>query len=112
MKKMLLAGLLYAASLGTTAWWQARSTPASTEVGPPGFHHLHLNVADPSAEIAFYTMGFPTTSRADVFGLPALKTGHVNVLFTKVSLPPTDQPQSAYWHFGWHVLSARAVWNR
>ena len=29
----------------------------------PGFHHLHLNVVDPQAEIAFYTRSFPTVAR-------------------------------------------------
>ena len=29
------------------------------------------------------------------------------VLFTKVAAPPTIVPQSAYWHFGWHVPDVR-----
>lgn len=78
----------------------------------PGFHHLHLNSTDPDGAIAFYVRNFPTTTRATALGLPALKTGHVFVLFTKVGKPPADQPQSAYWHFGWHVQDTRAYWTR
>jgi catechol 2,3-dioxygenase-like lactoylglutathione lyase family enzyme len=29
------------------------------------------------------------------------------VLFTKVDAPPATQPQTAIWHFGWHVTDAR-----
>jgi catechol 2,3-dioxygenase-like lactoylglutathione lyase family enzyme len=29
------------------------------------------------------------------------------VLFTKVDTPPTGEPQSAIWHFGWHVTDSR-----
>jgi catechol 2,3-dioxygenase-like lactoylglutathione lyase family enzyme len=29
------------------------------------------------------------------------------VLFNKVATPPTIEPQSAFWHFGWHVTDVR-----
>jgi catechol 2,3-dioxygenase-like lactoylglutathione lyase family enzyme len=29
------------------------------------------------------------------------------VLFTKVDTPPVSEPQSAIWHFGWHVTDSR-----
>jgi catechol 2,3-dioxygenase-like lactoylglutathione lyase family enzyme len=75
---------------------------------PPLFHHLHLNSVDPEAALAFYTMQFPTTSKANWAGLPVLKSPNdVMVLFTKVAAPPTIVPQSAYWHFGWHVPDVR-----
>jgi catechol 2,3-dioxygenase-like lactoylglutathione lyase family enzyme len=31
------------------------------------------------------------------------------ILFTKVATPPVSEPQSAIWHFGWHVPDARAT---
>jgi catechol 2,3-dioxygenase-like lactoylglutathione lyase family enzyme/predicted enzyme related to lactoylglutathione lyase len=75
---------------------------------PPLFHHLHLNSVDPDAALAFYTAQFSTTSKASWAGLPALKSPNdVMVLFTKVAAPPTIVPQSAYWHFGWHVPDVR-----
>ena len=59
---------------------------------------------DPDAAIAFYTRQFPSTMKSSFAGLPALKTGNVYVLFTKVNTPPATQPQTALWHFGWYVL--------
>jgi catechol 2,3-dioxygenase-like lactoylglutathione lyase family enzyme len=75
----------------------------------PGFHHLHLNSVDPDAAIDWYTRQFPSTQRADWCGYPALKSPNdVLVLFDKVDAPPSSEPQSAIWHFGWHVTDARA----
>ena len=73
----------------------------------PGFHHLHLNSVDPDAAIDFYTKEFPSTSKTTFAGLPALKAGKVYVLFTKVSKAPATEPQTAIWHFGWHVVDVR-----
>jgi catechol 2,3-dioxygenase-like lactoylglutathione lyase family enzyme len=74
----------------------------------PGFHHLHLNSVDPDAAIGFYTQQFPSTSRGSWAGFPALKSpNNVLVLFTKVDRAPRTEPQSAIWHFGWHVTDAR-----
>ncbi len=75
----------------------------------PGFHHLHLNSVDPDRAIDFYTRQFPSTKKASWGGFPALASPHdVLVLFTKVDAPPATLPQSAIWHFGWHVGDARA----
>ncbi len=74
----------------------------------PGFHHIHLNSLDPDQAIGFYTRQFPTTTKASWGGFPALKSPNdVLVLFTKVATPPSGEPQSAIWHFGWHVTDAR-----
>jgi catechol 2,3-dioxygenase-like lactoylglutathione lyase family enzyme len=74
----------------------------------PGFHHIHLNSADPGQAIGFYTRQFPTTEKAEWGGFPALKSPNdVLVLFTRVDTPPATAPQSAIWHFGWHVTDAR-----
>jgi catechol 2,3-dioxygenase-like lactoylglutathione lyase family enzyme len=75
----------------------------------PGFHHLHLNSIDPDAAIGFYTRQFASTSEGSWGGFPALRSPNdVMVLFTKVAAPPSTGPQSAIWHFGWHVTDARA----
>jgi len=74
----------------------------------PGFHHLHLNSADPVGAIGFYTRQFQSTAKGSWGGFPALKSpNNVLVLFTKVDAPPPTKPQSAIWHFGWHVTDAR-----
>ena len=75
----------------------------------PGFHHLHLNSVDPDAAIDWYTRQFPSTTKGSWGGFPALLSpNNVMLLFNRVATPPTSTPQSAIWHFGWHVVDARA----
>jgi catechol 2,3-dioxygenase-like lactoylglutathione lyase family enzyme len=75
----------------------------------PGFHHLHLNSVDPDAAIDFYVRQFPRSAKASWGGLPALSCPNdVRVLFTRVAAPPPTSPQTAIWHFGWHVTDSRA----
>ena len=79
----------------------------------PGFHHLHLNSMNPDKAIEFYVRSFPTTSKSTWGGLPALTSpNNVLVLFTKVDQPPATQPQTAVWHFGWHVTNERSTMAR
>ncbi len=74
----------------------------------PAFHHLHLNSVDPDAAIDFYVQQFPSTSKSSWGGFAALKSPtDVLILFSKVDRPPATLPQTAIWHFGWHVLDAR-----
>jgi catechol 2,3-dioxygenase-like lactoylglutathione lyase family enzyme len=75
----------------------------------PGFHHLHLNSVDPDAAIDFYVRHFPRSARSRWRGLPALTAPNdVLVLFTRVAPAPATSPQTAIWHFGWHVTDTRA----
>lgn len=74
----------------------------------PGFHHLHLNSVDPDAAIDFYVRQFPSTRQGSWGGHPALLSpNNVMILFDKVAAPPPTEPQSAIWHFGWHVTDAQ-----
>ena len=75
----------------------------------PGFHHLHLNSVDPSAAIDFYVRQFPRSAKTSWGGLPALSAPNdVLMLFTKVATAPPTSPQTAIWHFGWHVTDTHA----
>ena len=75
----------------------------------PGFHHIHLNSPDPDAAIDWYVRQFPSTSKGEWGGHPALKSpNNVMVLFSRTDRPAPTRPQSAIWHFGWHVVDARA----
>jgi len=111
----MLGGEGYSMKTATSAWVAifAFCTPVpaigQTNMLPaPGFHHLHLNSVDPDAAIDFYTRQFPSTARTSFAGLPALKSPNdVLVLFTKVATPPPTAPQTAIWHFGWHVTDVR-----
>src|SRR6476619_5089689 len=101
----LAAGLV--AGLAPALAQQPAALPA------PGFHHLHLNSTNPEAAVAFSAKEFPRTSQTTWGGLPALKSpNNVLVLFTRVDQPPATQPQTAFWHFGWHVLRERATMAR
>jgi catechol 2,3-dioxygenase-like lactoylglutathione lyase family enzyme len=89
-----------------------RETPAALQsdaLPAPLFHHLHLNSTNPDKAIEFYTRQFPSTSRASWAGLPALRSpNNVLLVFTTVRTPPPTEPQTAIWHFGWHVTDVRA----
>src|SRR5215469_1073035 len=81
-------------------------------LAPPGFHHLHLNSLDPEPAIDFYVRHFPRSRKTAWAGLPALAAPNdVLVLFTRVAVPPVITPQSAFWHFGWHVTDTRARYD-
>jgi catechol 2,3-dioxygenase-like lactoylglutathione lyase family enzyme len=99
-----------AAALGAIAIALATQPQAAgqTMLPPPIFHHLHLNSVDPDAAIGFYTRQFPSTAKASWEGFAALKSpNNVMVLFSKVATAPPVVPQTAIWHFGWHVVDVR-----
>lgn len=109
--KLLAAAAVLAA---TVPWWGVERTAGQTEALPaPGFHHLHLNSTNPDAAIAFYMKAFPSTSKSTWGGFPALGSPtDVLVLFSKIDQPPATQPQTAIWHFGWHVTNERQALER
>jgi catechol 2,3-dioxygenase-like lactoylglutathione lyase family enzyme len=75
----------------------------------PGFHHLHLNSLNPDAAIDFYVRLFPRSAKRTWGGVPALSAPNdVLMLFTKVATAPPTSPQTALWHFGWHVTDTHA----
>jgi catechol 2,3-dioxygenase-like lactoylglutathione lyase family enzyme len=81
---------------------------AQSGLPAPAFHHLHLNAVDPDAAIAFYTRQFPSTARTMWGGIAALRSpNNVMVLFNKVAAAAPILPQTAIWHFGWHVVDVR-----
>ena len=75
----------------------------------PRFHHLHLRATDPERAIAFYIRQFPTSTRGEWAGLPALHCPNdVMIVFERTETAAPTWPQSAIWHFGWHVTDVRA----
>ena len=109
-RRWLAAALLVAT---TFAWDVGRLDGQANGLPSPGFHHLHLNSVNPDAAIAFYTRAFPSTSKSTWAGLPALSSPNdVLVLFSTVDHPPATEPQSAIWHFGWHVTNVRQTLER
>jgi catechol 2,3-dioxygenase-like lactoylglutathione lyase family enzyme len=110
MKSTKTTALIPAVMLVATlaAWHQMPAIGQTAMLPAPGFHHLHLNSLDPDAAIDFYTRQFPTTSKSSWGGMPALKSpNNVLVLFTKVVTAPLLVPQTALWHWGFHVKDVR-----
>src|SRR5438270_6084221 len=108
--KALFTLALAASAIGATAirvHGQADALPA------PGFHHLHLNSTNPEKAIDWYVKAFPVNAKTTWGGQPALKApNNVLILFNTVDQPPATQPQTAVWHFGWHVLHERETMAR
>ena len=108
--RALLTAAALAAALG---WWSEPHAQSPAALPTPGFHHLHLNSMNPEKAIDWYVRAFPINSRVTWGGQPALKApNNVLLLFTKVDQPPATQPQTAVWHFGWHVLHERETMAR
>ncbi|MEA2945695.1 MAG: hypothetical protein QOI40_1025 [Alphaproteobacteria bacterium] len=104
--RTLISAMLVAAML--VPWNQFPATGQTSMLDAPGFHHLHLNSVDPLAAIDFYTRQLASTSKSSWGGFPALASpNNVLVLFSKVDKAPGITPQSAIWHFGWHVTDVR-----
>lgn len=75
----------------------------------PTFHHVHLNSPNPDAAIDFYVRQFASTSKTTWGGMAALQSPNkVMLLFNKVASEPPVLPQSAIWHYGWHVTDVRS----
>src|SRR3954451_21634117 len=110
MRATVIAACL-AAGLAIGFERAAAQQPAA--LAAPGFHHLHLNSMNPDTAAAWYAREFPSTSKSTWGGLTALKSpNNVLLLFTKVDQPPATQPQTAFWHVGWHVLHERETMAR
>ena len=76
------------------------------------FHHVHLNVTDPSAAIDFYTSKFDC-EKAKFAGLSdAVWTQKSWLLFSKVSAPPKSEITSTIWHIGWGAEDMKATYGR
>ncbi len=84
---MLLGGLAVAQAQGPT----------------PGvhFHHVHLNVTDPRATIAFYQKFFGATEVRYRGVSDGLFTERSFILLTRVATPALTNLGTTLWHIGW-----------
>src|SRR5579883_2798063 len=95
--------------LGIAAIFAA--TLCAQDLPAPGFHHLHLNSTDPNAAIDFYVKQFPSASRTTFAGARAEDRQGVHPVHESGNAPALE-PQTAIWHFGWHVTDSRAAMAR
>ncbi|MBS1818480.1 MAG: VOC family protein [Acidobacteria bacterium] len=107
----LAAGIAVALNGGASIQAQGQGQPPASTIEPIKFHHVHLNSVDPEAAAAYYPKPFAKTATKTTFnGQPAVKTGHIYILFNKVPAPPTNEltgPQTSVWHFGWNTPNSR-----
>src|SRR5580704_6262514 len=75
------------------------------------FHHIHLNVTDPKAAIAFYTAKFDC-EKARFEGQDAVWAQKSWILFTKAGTAPPAEIVSAIWHFGWGAEDMQAAYRK
>jgi catechol 2,3-dioxygenase-like lactoylglutathione lyase family enzyme len=79
--------------------------PADDGVGH--FHHVHLNVVDPAATMAFFTQWWTGEVTALPGGRPALWTQASWILFDQVDTPAPSAIISSIYHIGWTVLDVQ-----
>jgi catechol 2,3-dioxygenase-like lactoylglutathione lyase family enzyme len=83
--------------------------PADDGVGH--FHHVHLNVVDPAATMAFFTQWFTGEITTLPGGRPALWTQASWILFDQVDTPAPSAIVSSIYHIGWTVLDIQTSYN-
>lgn len=94
-RSLLAVACLLLATQGRTA------EPAIELVKAAHFHHVHLNVAEPSVSVEFYRRIFGAQpirfrDRAD-----AAYTERSFLLFQRVTSPALAAPGGGIWHIGW-----------
>jgi catechol 2,3-dioxygenase-like lactoylglutathione lyase family enzyme len=89
-------------ALGTLAlllWVESVSAqPATPSVH---FHHVHLNVTNPTVTIAFYQKFFGANTVTYRGLSDALFTEKSFILLSKVGAPPATNVGTTLWHIGW-----------
>lgn len=91
-RRMVLCAALFAACL---------SVHAESEGQSARFHHVHLNVADPAATIAWYSDIFGAVPIKFNGAADALLTGRSFILLNKVAQPAPWKMESGIYHIGW-----------
>src|ERR1700761_4024167 len=93
------AVMALAAFLGLPARAVPQAAPAAAEHGR--FHHVHLNVADPSRTSAFYEKTFGVVPVAYAGHVPALMAERTFILLDKKPGPIVAPLQTGVIHIGW-----------
>jgi len=87
-------------------------TAAAQTVAGAHFHHLHLNVTDPKANIEFYTTKFDAEPAKFAGLVDAVWAQKSWMLFQKVNTPPVSEITSTIWHFGWGAEDMKATYQK
>ena len=74
---------------------------SGTAIAGVHFHHVHLNVTDPQASIAFYQKFFGANTVRYRGLSDGLFTEKSFILLTRVTAPPPTNLGTSLWHIGW-----------
>jgi catechol 2,3-dioxygenase-like lactoylglutathione lyase family enzyme len=83
--------------------------PADDGVGH--FHHVHLNVVDPTATMTFFTTWWTGEVTTLPGGHTALWTQASWILFDQVAMPAPSSVVSSIYHVGWTVLDVQKSYD-
>ena len=100
------------------AWLKSLEEPGApgsrsgqTTPEPAHFHHVHLNVTDPAATIAFYEKFFGANRVRYRDLSDALFTEKSFILLSRVSEPPPSNLGSTLWHIGWAGVDGQSEFD-
>jgi len=96
-----------------TAMGMAASTTAQ-DVEPANFHHVHLNVTDPQASMAYYARVFGAVPVKFRNSVDALFTERSFILMNEVDEQPDPKLNTGLWHIGWGGVDVKSLyewWN-
>jgi catechol 2,3-dioxygenase-like lactoylglutathione lyase family enzyme len=99
----MIAGYARSATVRTcfAAAWTLLGVMPSRGEEAAHFHHVHLNVTNPSETMRFYQHVFGAVPVKFMGKRDALFTERSFILMTKVDMPPPAAIKSGIWHIGW-----------
>lgn len=77
------------------------SSVSAEEAKKPNFHHVHLNVVDPAATMAYYRKFHGATPVKYANKVDALFTERSFILMNTVDTPAPSAQKTGLWHIGW-----------
>lgn len=92
--------MLLVVMVGVTMWMAAAKAEEPT-VEPARFHHVLLNVTNPTKSQQFYSRVFGASPIKFRGVADALFTEKSFILFNKVDTPPNHTLNTGIWHIGW-----------
>jgi hypothetical protein len=99
--------------LGATLRTASTQSDERVRLATPVFHHVHQNSTDPGAAIAAFQKIYPALAKTTAGGFEGVQIPNVmSILFTRVSVPPPTQPQSAFLRHVFSVPNVRELVNQ
>jgi catechol 2,3-dioxygenase-like lactoylglutathione lyase family enzyme len=101
MKLISTTFLFLCLTTATIAHAQSPDATAKDTAQPARFHHVHLNITDPSRTVAYYTRIHGAVRTKYRNKVDALFTERSFILWNLVKEQPPAAVKSGLWHIGW-----------